>query len=522
MRTATRSSSSEKLTLAAMICVVAMTQIDMTIVSIAAPDIQHELSLSSTGVQWMVTGYLVALAAFFALGGRLADVVGRRTMVVSGTLVFIVASILCGATPTGDIAETWLVGFRILQGVGAAFMFPAALSIVVRSFPMERRGRAIAIFFAVAGALTAIGPFAGAHLVQWNWRAIFWVNVPVAAVGLILMSIAKVPNDRVKESIDWVGAALIAAGMGLSVVGFQQASSWGWESLPTLGCIIGGLILIGLFVEFERHQTTPLIRLSFFSNRVFAAQNAILLLASCAFVPVFFFASMYAQIALGWSTANAGMYLLIFFAGFAPGVQFGGRMLDKGRARPAVIWGSLLSAAGFFAWASRLTTLSENQQWPWIVLAGLGLGMLIGSANTDAINQVPSDNFGEATGVTQTARNYGASVGLAILGTILSTSLHSRILNSLSGMGIDASTADQVASAMHGSGGGNASSAFSQFGANAGNVFHAIQLDYAEACQIVFRGLGLFMAAAAVVAIFALPRHSGKFDSTEAPADSSV
>jgi hypothetical protein len=150
------------------------------------------------------------------------------------------------------------------------------------------------------------------------------------------------------------------------------------------------------------------------------------------------------------------------------------------------------------------------------------MGMLIGSANTDAINQVPSDNFGEATGVTQTARNYGASVGLAILGTILSTSLHSRILNSLSGMGIDASTADQVASAMHGSGGGNASSAFSQFGANAGNVFHAIQLDYAEACQIVFRGLGLFMAAAAVVAIFALPRHSGKFDSTKAPADSSV
>lgn len=501
------------LTLAAMICVVAMTQIDMTIVSIAAPDIQRELGLSGTGVQWMVTGYLVALASFFALGGRLADVIGRRTMVVGGALVFIFASAMCGLTPSGEIAEAWMIGFRVLQGIGAAFMFPAALSIVVRSFPIERRGRAIAIFFAVAGALTSVGPFAGAFLVQWDWRAIFWVNIPIAAIGLALTFKAKVPNDRVDASIDWIGAVLIAAGMGLSVVGFQQASTWGWESLPTLGCIIGGAILIGLFIEFERHQKTPLLRLSFFTNRVFAAQNAILLLASAAFVPVFFFASMYAQIALGWNSSNAGLYLLVFFAGFAPGVQVGGRMLDKGRARPAVIWGSLLSAAGFFAWASRLTTLSENQQWPWIVLAGLGLGMLIGSANTDAINQVPSENYGEATGVTQTSRNYGASLGIAILGTLLSTSLHSRIMESLTGIGIDPSTADQVAQAMHGSGGGDASSVFAQFGANAGEVFSTIQLDYAEACQIAFRGLGLFMAAAAVVALFALPRNR-----SEAPA----
>ena len=497
----------ELLTLAAMICVVAMTQIDMTIVSIAAPDIQHELKLSSTGVQWIVTGYLVALAAVFALGGRLADVVGRRTMAVTGTLVFIISSAVCGATPSGDLAETWLVGFRILQGIGAALMFPAALSIVVRSFPIERRGRALAIFFAVAGGLTCIGPFAGSYLVEWTWRSIFWINIPIAIIGLILMFIAKVPNDRSSEPIDWGGAVLLAAGMALSVVGFQQASAWGWESLPTLGCIIGGAIVIGLFLEYERHQSSPLLRLSFFSNRVFASQNAILLLASCAFVPVFFFASMYAQIALGWSTANAGTYLLIFFAGFAPGVQIGGRMLDKGKARSAVIWGSLLSAAGFFAWAARLTTLSENQQWPWIVLAGLGLGMLIGSANTDAINQVPSENYGEATGVTQTSRNYGASLGLAVLGTILSTSLHSRILHSLTAMGIDSATADQVAAGMHGSGGGSASSVFSQFGANAGSVFHAIQIDYAEACQIVFRGLGLFMVAAAAVALLALPRQ---------------
>lgn len=502
-----KSQAAERLTLAAMICIVAMTQIDMTIVSIAAPDIQQELHLSSTGIQWMVTGYLVALAAFFALGGRLADVVGRRTMVLAGSIIFIVSSVLCGATPQGEIAEVWLVGFRVLQGIGAAFMFPAALSIVIRSFPIERRGRAIAIFFAFAGGLTALGPFAGAFLVEWDWRSIFWVNVPVAVIGLVLMFRANVPNDRIQEPIDWGGAGLLALGMGLSVVGLQQASAWGWEALPTLLCIIGGVIVLGLFVEFERHRRHPLLRLSFFSDRVFASQNAILLLASAAFVPVFFFASMYAQIAMGWSTSNAGLYLLMFFAGFAPGVQVGGRLLDKGRARTAVIWGSLLSAAGFFAWAARLSTLSENQQWPWMILAGVGLGMLIGSANTDAINQVPAENYGEATGVTQTSRNFGASIGIAILGTILSNSLHSRILSSLSSMGIDGGAAEDVATAMNGSSGGNAAGVFDQFGSNAGAVFNAVQHDFAEASQIAFRGLGLFMLAAAVTAVFALPRH---------------
>src|SRR5262245_3713624 len=163
-----------------MIFTVSMTFIDQTIVSIAVPEIQDDVGLSATGSQWIVNGYLLSLAALFALGGRLADIAGRRRMVLIGIAIFAGASALCGATPDGSIAEAWLIVFRVIQGAGAAIMFPAALAIVLDAFPVSRRGRAMAIFFGIAGGLTSIGPIAGGYLTEWTWRSIFWINVPVA------------------------------------------------------------------------------------------------------------------------------------------------------------------------------------------------------------------------------------------------------------------------------------------------------------------------------------------------------
>jgi MFS family permease len=154
----------KRLVLAAMIFAVSMTFIDQTIVSIAIPELQKDLELSATGVQWIVNGYLLSLSALFAFGGRLADVAGHRRMVILGVIVFATASALCGATPTGDLAEPWMIFFRVIQGAGAAIMFPAALAIVIGTFPLDERGKAMAIFFAVAGGLTSVGPLAGGYL----------------------------------------------------------------------------------------------------------------------------------------------------------------------------------------------------------------------------------------------------------------------------------------------------------------------------------------------------------------------
>jgi MFS family permease len=190
------SDGGRRLVLVAMIFAVAMTFIDQTIVAIAVPELQKDLGLSETGVQWVINAYLLSLSALFAFGGRLGDMLGHRRMVVVGVVVFASASARCGATPDGDLAEAWIIVFRLIQGAGAALMFPAALAIVVASFPVDDRGKALAIFFAVTGGLTAIGPLAGGYLVEIDWRAIFWVNVPVAVIALVLTAIAKPEDER--------------------------------------------------------------------------------------------------------------------------------------------------------------------------------------------------------------------------------------------------------------------------------------------------------------------------------------
>src|SRR6202050_3631184 len=215
---------SRSLILTAMIFAVAMTFIDQTIVSIAAPKIQADLGLSSSGMQWAINAYLLALAALFAFGGRLADTVGHRTMVVLGVIIFAGSSVLCGLTPSGAAAETWLVALRALQGAGGALMFPAALAIVVQTFDLRSRGRALALFFGIAGGVTAIGPIAGGYLIERTWRSIFWINIPVALIALVLIALSKPPNERHPAPIDYRGLVLIVGGVGLSVFGFQQSA----------------------------------------------------------------------------------------------------------------------------------------------------------------------------------------------------------------------------------------------------------------------------------------------------------
>jgi MFS family permease len=202
-----------------MIFAVAMTFIDQTIVAIAVPELQKDLSMSPTGVQWIVNGYLLALSALFAFGGRLADIAGHRTMVIVGVTGFALASALCGATPTGELAEAWMIFFRVIQGAFAALMFPAALAIVVAAFDISERGKAMATFFGVTGGLTAVGPLAGGYLTEITWRAIFWVNIPVAVIALVLTTLSKPSNEKHPAPLDYRGAVLVSGGMGLVVVG---------------------------------------------------------------------------------------------------------------------------------------------------------------------------------------------------------------------------------------------------------------------------------------------------------------
>jgi EmrB/QacA subfamily drug resistance transporter len=484
---------SKNIALIAMLLAVAMTFIDQTIVAIAAPQIQSELSLTQEGSRWVINSYLLALAATFALGGRLADVLGHRRMVAVGITGFAASSLLCGLTPTTGIAETWIIVFRTLQGVSGAIMIPAALAVVVSAFPVRERGRAMAIFFGVSGGLTAIGPIAGGFLTQWTWRSIFWINVPIAIIALVLLAVAHIAASRRRERIDWLGAVLAAIGMGLSVLGFEQAPQWGWDNAGTWLCIVGGLLTIVAFVLVEARTESPLIQVRIFRERAFVVDNAVLFLSMIAFVPVFFFASVYAQFALGFDANEAGLYLIIFFAGFAPAAQIGGRMLDARGARLPVILGAALATAGFVLWGWKVTDLSLGAQWPFIVLAGAGIGFLLGPSSTDAVNRAIGASYGEVTGITQTVRNYASALGIAVLGTVLSTVFSDRLTTSLVAAGASPAQAAQVA--------GSASQQSGGSGSIPPALLATIQQDFAVGTRWVLYGMAIALGAAFVVSL---------------------
>ncbi|HKI66902.1 MAG TPA: MFS transporter [Solirubrobacterales bacterium] len=500
-----RSGANRNLILAAMIFAVSMTFIDQTIVAIAIPQLQQDLSLSSTGVQWIINGYLLSLAALFAFGGKLADVAGHRRMVTIGVIVFATASALCGATPEGSAAEPWIIFFRVIQGAGAALMFPAALAIVLGAFPLRERGRALAIFFGLAGAFTSIGPIAGGYLTEWTWRAIFWINVPVAILALICTAIAKPANEKHPAPLDYRGALLVSGGMGLAVLGLQQSSVWGWGSPATWVCIVTGLALIAAFVRFELGLANPLMRIQTFRDRAFAVDNVVLFLLMIVFVPLFFFASMYAQIALGESASETGLYLLIFFAGFFVATQRGGRILDSKGARPTVVAGCAIGAIGFALWAHAMPDLSVGSQWPFMVISGIGVGLILSPANTDALNRVPRSRYGEATGITQTVRNFGSSLGLAVLGTVLILENKSHLEATLGAQGVPKSQADQIAETLSEAGSAEPSGLAGQAGAGAQKIYAAVPHDFALSSRTVFYGMAAALAVAFVVSLIWMP-----------------
>jgi EmrB/QacA subfamily drug resistance transporter len=487
---------SRNLILAAMIFAVAMIFIDQTIVSIAVPNIQRELGLSSTGVQWMVNAYLLSLSALFAFGGRLADTLGHRKMVTIGVITFAGASALCGLTPKGTVAEAWIVIFRAVQGLGGAIMFPAALAIVVQTFELRQRGKALAMFFGIAGGLTAIGPVLGGYLTQWTWRAIFWVNIPVALIALALILVSKPVTDHRPARIDYRGLVLIAAGVALSVFGFQQSTIWGWHNPLIWLSIAAGLVLLVVFYFVQMRTESPLMKVSIFRIRPFLVENLVLGITNLVFIPVFFFGSEYAQISLGQSSSQAGVILLFFFIGFVIAAQIGGRLLDRVGAKRPVVIGCVLGAVGFWLWAGKVNDLSFSAQQWYIVLAGAGMGFMLGPSSTDAVNRASRYSYGEATGITQTVRNYAASMGLAILGTILVTEMRSHLTTSLISLGLPRSRAAAEAATLSQSHGGSGSSVAS--------IPHFFRVDFAQSTQTVLYIMAGIMAAAAVVAILGL------------------
>ena len=401
----------------------AMVMIDFTIVSISATTIQRDLHLTETGQQWLVTAYALATAAFVALGGRLGDISGHRRIVVIGIILFAVSSMLCGLVPDTGIAESWLIVFRSIQGAAGGLLIPSATVLVLDAFPPAERGKGLAVFFIVAGLFTAIGPIAGAYLTEyWTWRAIFWINVPVAMLALGELYFAKLNDVKNPARIDVLGAVLIVAGMALTVLGIQQSTVWGWGDVRTLGSIILGVVILIAFVRTELRTESPLIDVrAMVANRPFAVDNILTFLIFGPWLAVFFFGSIYFQVAVHQAPTEAGFSILTMFYSFFVASRIGGAWMDKFGAKRPVALGFAAGAVGMILWASELDGLSRSATLAGMLVTGAGFGLVLSPLNADALNRLPDSMRGQGSGITQTFRNFGSALGMAVMGTIIAS-----------------------------------------------------------------------------------------------------
>jgi EmrB/QacA subfamily drug resistance transporter len=482
----------------------AMVMIDFTIVSISVTTIQHDLSLSPTGAQWTVTAYALATAAVIALGGRLGDIIGHKRIVVIGVITFATASLLCGLTPEGSAAEPWLITFRAIQGIGGALLIPSTTVLVLNSFPPNERGKGLSLFFIIAGLFTAIGPIAGSYLTEyWTWRSIFWINVPVAIFALVELRLVDLADVRQPSKIDWRGAFLLVLGLGLLTLGVQQSTSWGWGSPATLGSIVVGLALTALFVWVETRTESPLIDVgAMWRNRPFFVDNVIIFLFFTVWIAIFFFGSMYFQISVGQPPSRAGFSILTVFYPFFLTSRIGGVMMDRVGPKVPTVIGLLTTAVGMGLWASELPDLSHSHTVPGMLVTGAGLGLVMSPINTDALDRVGLRERGEASGIVQTARNFGSALGVAVLGTIVLTVQQDKIEDALTKQGLPTGRADDIAAEILKSG-------HSLAGHGGGPVAE----NFADAVQVAFAAGAGIMAVAFVVALVLMP--GGREQATE-------
>jgi hypothetical protein len=298
----------------------------------------------------------------------------------------------------------------------------------------------------------------------------------------------------------------------LSVFGFQQSTFWGWSN-PLIGLsIAAGLVLLVLFYFVERRTESPLINVHIFEIRPFLVENLVLFITMLVFVPVFFFASEYAQISLRDTASEAGLFLLYLFIGFVIAAQIGGRMLDRVGAKRPVFLGCVIGGVGFLLWANHVTKLTLGAQIWYIMIAGFGLGLMLGPASTDAVNRASRLSYGEATGITQTVRNYAASLGLAVLGTVQVSVMRSHVQSSLISQGVPRAAASKEATTISQAGQGSGSGSIS-------SIPHFVSLDFAYATRTVLLTMAIIMWVAAVVAFVGLKRGRQELsDATSAEA----
>lgn len=385
-----------------------------TVVNVALPAMESSLEASTTDLQWILNGYLLAVASLILIGGSLGDRYGHRRMFVVGTIWFSIASILCAIAP--DV--NWLIGFRILQGVGAALLTPESLAIIESVFHPEDRGKAIGAWSALGGIAAAIGPLLGGWLIDVSgWRSIFLLVVPLSIV-VVLIGLAKIPTGKPgKDSrLDLGGAGLTFLGLGLTTYSLIQGPVLGFFNPQVLGGLIVGSVALVVFILFENRISHPMVPMSMFKNRLFSAGNILTFVVYAALGGSFFMLVVYLQVGIGYSALQAGASLLPITVLMLLLSASAGQYAQKNGARGPLTVGPLLIALGLVLMA-RIEP--GHSYWystlPAVFVFGLGLAATVAPVTATVLTAAPAGLEGTASGINNAVARAAQLVAVAVI-----------------------------------------------------------------------------------------------------------
>ncbi len=404
-------------TLGAMCFALFMIMLDNTVVNVALPSIQRDLDASISGLEWTINGYTLSFAVLLATGGRLGDIFGRRRMFLLGVVIFALSS----ATAGFAVSSTDLVISRVVQGVGAALMMPATLSIITDAFPAHERGKAMGMWAGVSALALAVGPVLGGFLTEHvSWRAIFYLNIPVAigAVTAALFAVRESRDTTVGREVDYLGVVALTGALTALVLALVEGNQWGWGSAEIVGLLVGAVLGLLAFVLIELRVKVPMVEFRFFADRNFLGAVIVALIVSFAMLGVFFFLALYMQNILRYSPLEAGVRFLpstLMIVGVAP---VAGRLSDRFGPRWLIVAGLLIVAASLYSFTGIAVDSGYLDLLPGFMLLGIGIALTMSPMTSAAMNAVAVEKAGIASGVLSMFRMVGGSLGIAVTGAI--------------------------------------------------------------------------------------------------------
>jgi EmrB/QacA subfamily drug resistance transporter len=422
-------------------------------VMIVLPAIGRELNTSTTGLQWTANAYLLALAVVMVAAGRLADIFGRRRLLLIGIALFIVASSLCGLAQT----DWWLIAARAVQGVGAGVFLTTSLSIVSSAFPPDEQSKGIGVWAGVIDIGIAVGPFVGGILTEVaSWRQFFFVNIPIAllAVFLTLRVVRESRDETAGRYVDLFGLVTVPAGLTALVFGIQQSETLGWGSPFVIGMLVAAvMILSALFVFVEPRLREQLIDLSLFANRSYLGTNAVAFAQNFGFGAVMFFLTLYLQYVLDYSPLKAGLVFLSFTVLFTLGNLQAGRLASAIGRRLSMAGGMALIAAAFLLLALVTPTSELAIVVVALVIAGVGQSLAYTISTTAGMGAISVAKAGAASGVLQMVRQLDVVFGVAVPGALFKALENSKLAEMLvaAGARLDASNRAEIRGLLSGS-----------------------------------------------------------------------